>query len=59
MRESVSRAISTKTIDPSGMATGPSGNCKPDATISMVVSKNDPGSRRFRCREPLKEIVAQ
>jgi hypothetical protein len=40
MRESVSRAISTSTIDPSGMATGPSGNCKPDAMIFMLALKN-------------------
>jgi hypothetical protein len=32
-RDSVSRAISTTRTDPSGMATGPSGNCNPLAMI--------------------------
>jgi hypothetical protein len=35
-RESVRRSISTKTIEPSGMATGPSGKRRPEA-ISLIL----------------------
>jgi len=56
MRESVSRAISTRTIDPSGMATGPSGNCKPDAMIFMLALKNA-SSLDVRCRQSVDHDV--